>query len=30
MDGRLLAADGVALLDGEVVLLERDHPPSEG
>lgn len=29
-DGRLLAADGVALLDGEVVLLERDHPPSKG
>lgn len=30
MDGRPLATDGVILLDGEVVLLERDHPPYEG
>ncbi|MFB6303690.1 MAG: NUDIX domain-containing protein [Haloferacaceae archaeon] len=27
---RALAADGVVLVDGEVVLLERDHPPCEG
>jgi len=27
---RALATDGVVLLDGEVVLLERDHPPEEG
>jgi len=29
-DLRALATDGVVLLDGEVVLLERDHPPHEG
>jgi len=29
-DFRALATDGVVLLDGEVVLLERDHPPEEG
>lgn len=27
---RALATDGVVLLDGEVVLLERNHPPYEG
>ncbi|MEF8878666.1 MAG: NUDIX hydrolase [Haloarculaceae archaeon] len=27
---RALATDGVVLLGGEVVLLERDHPPEEG
>ncbi len=27
---RALAADAVVLLDGEVVLLERNHPPFEG
>lgn len=26
----MLAADGVVLLEGEVLLLERDHPPYEG
>lgn len=30
MDVRALATDGVVLLDGEVVLLERDHPPHAG
>lgn len=30
MEVRALAADGVVLLDGEVLLLERDHPPHEG
>lgn len=30
MDGRPLAVDGVVVLDGEVVLMERDHPPHEG
>lgn len=29
-DLRALATDGVVVLDGEVVLLERDHPPEEG
>ena len=29
-DVRALAADGVVVLGGEVVLLERDHPPEEG
>jgi 8-oxo-dGTP diphosphatase len=29
-DPRALATDGVVFLDGEVVLLERDHPPHEG
>jgi 8-oxo-dGTP diphosphatase len=27
---RALATDGVVLVDGEVLLLERDHPPEEG
>jgi 8-oxo-dGTP diphosphatase len=27
---RTLAADGAVLVDGEVVLLRRDHPPFEG
>lgn len=27
---RALATDGVVLLDGEVLLLERDHEPHEG
>jgi 8-oxo-dGTP diphosphatase len=27
---RALATDAVVLVDGEVVLLERDHPPHEG
>lgn len=27
---RALATDGVVSIDGEVVLLERDHPPEEG
>jgi len=27
---RALAADGVVFVDGEVVLLERTHPPFEG
>jgi 8-oxo-dGTP diphosphatase len=27
---RALSTDGVILLDGEVVLLERTHPPDEG
>lgn len=30
MEVRALAADAVVLVDGEVVLLERDHPPFEG
>lgn len=30
MEVRALATDGVVLVDGEVVLLERDHPPHEG
>lgn len=30
MDVRALATDGVVLLDGDVVLLERTHPPHEG
>lgn len=29
-DVRALATDAVVVLDGEVVLLERDHPPFEG
>lgn len=29
-DGRRLAADGVVLRDGDVVLLRRSHPPHEG
>ena len=29
-DVRALAADGVVVLGGEVVLLERNHPPEEG
>jgi 8-oxo-dGTP diphosphatase len=29
-DVRALATDGVVVLGGEVVLLERDHPPEEG
>jgi 8-oxo-dGTP diphosphatase len=29
-DARALATDGVVVLGGEVVLLERDHPPEEG
>lgn len=29
-DVRALATDGVVLVDGEVVLLERNHPPHEG
>lgn len=29
-DVRALAADGVVVADGEVVLLERNHPPHEG
>jgi 8-oxo-dGTP diphosphatase len=29
-DLRALATDGVVVLGGEVVLLERDHPPEEG
>ncbi|MDY6765066.1 MAG: NUDIX domain-containing protein, partial [Halobacteria archaeon] len=27
---RCLATDGVVFIDGEVVLLQRDHPPFEG
>ncbi|WP_246986030.1 NUDIX domain-containing protein [Halorientalis marina] len=27
---RALATDGVVVVDGEVVLLERNHPPHEG
>lgn len=30
MEVRVLATDGVVLVDGEVVLLQRDHPPHEG
>jgi 8-oxo-dGTP diphosphatase len=30
MEVRALATDGVVFLDGDVVLLERDHPPHEG
>ncbi|MFB6267147.1 MAG: NUDIX domain-containing protein [Halodesulfurarchaeum sp.] len=31
MEGlRALATDGVVVLEGEVVLLRRDHPPHEG
>ncbi|MFP4633095.1 MAG: NUDIX domain-containing protein [Halobacteriales archaeon] len=30
MDVRALTADAVIDVDGEVVLLERDHPPFEG
>lgn len=30
MDVRALATDGVVLLNGEVLLLERDHEPHEG
>jgi len=29
-DVRALTADGVVFVDGDVVLLERDHPPEEG
>lgn len=29
-DLRALATDGVVVIGGEVVLLERDHPPEEG
>ncbi|WP_225335939.1 NUDIX hydrolase [Halomicrobium urmianum] len=29
-EGRSLTADAVIIVDGEVVLLERDHPPCEG
>lgn len=30
MDVRALATDGIVLLDGEILLMERDHEPSEG
>lgn len=29
-DVRALATDGVVLIDGSVVLMERNHPPDEG
>jgi len=29
-DVRALTADGVVFVDGDVVLLERNHPPEEG
>lgn len=29
-DLRTLATDGVVFVDGEVVVMERDHPPHEG
>ncbi|WP_181692460.1 NUDIX hydrolase [Natronomonas sp. LN261] len=30
VDVRALASDAVIVLDGDVLLLERDHPPFEG
>ena len=30
MEVRALATDGVVLIDGEVVLMERDHQPARG
>lgn len=30
VEGRALATDGVVVLDDEIVLLKRDHPPHEG